>query len=167
MRILRMKKSTMAVVAMIAALAVGVTVLAAVNGRQAAAKNRARGDAAFLIIAGEEEYKVTMEEFLTLEQREIEANYKKSGKEPETRRYTGAPFAAILRMKGIDPAGFNSAVFAASDGYASALPMEDALDEDNCFIAADSGEDGPFRMLCPKDTFSQRWCKLLTDVTLR
>jgi DMSO/TMAO reductase YedYZ molybdopterin-dependent catalytic subunit len=142
-------------------------VLAALGGREAAAKKQLREDAAFMVIAGDVEYKVTMEEFLTLEQREIQANYKKNGKDPETRGYTGVPFAEILRMKGIAPAGFGSAVFAAADGYASALPMEDALDEENCFIAADDGDGGPFRMILPKDRFSQRWCKLLTDVTLK
>jgi len=161
------KKSGIIVIAVIAALAVGVAVLAVLNGKTAIAKKQLRSDAAFLIVAGGMEYRVTMEEFLILEQREIEANYKKSGKDPETRVYTGAPFAEILRLKGIDAGGFNSAAFAAADGYASALPMEDALDEANCFIAADDGDDGPFRMILAKDQFSQRWCKLLTDVTLK
>ena len=162
-----MKKSTIVVVAVIAALAVGVAVLAVLNGRDAAAKKQLRDDAVFVILAGGTEYRVTMEEFLTLEQRAFEANYKKSGRDPETRYYTGAPFAEILQMKGIDPAGFDSAVFGAADGYASAISMERALDGEGCYIAADEGGDGPFRMILPKEQFSQNWCKMLTDVTLK
>jgi len=161
------KKSTVAVISVIAALAVGVAVLAVLNGRDAAGKKELHRDAVFLIVAGETEYRVTMEEFLSLEQREFEANYKKSGRDPETRRYTGAPLAEILQMKEIDTAGFSGAVFGAADGYTSAISMEDALDAQRCFIAADEGEDGPFRMILPKDQFSQRWCKQLTDVTLK
>jgi len=162
-----MKKSTIVVIAVIAALAVGVAVLAALNGREAAGKKQLRDDAVFVILAGDAEYRVTMEEFLSLEQREFEAVYKKSGKDPETRYYTGAPFAEVLQMKGVGTAGFAAAAFGAADGYASAISMEDALDTQRCYIAADDGGDGPFRMILPKDQFSQRWCKMLVDVTLK
>ena len=161
------KKSTIAVIAVIAALAVGVGVLAALNNKDATARQQLRDDAAFLIAANGAEHRVTMEEFLSLEQREIEANYKKSGKAPETRVYTGVPFAELLRMKGIDCAGMKTAVFSAADGYSSALAMEEALDEAGCWIVLDEGGDGPFRMILPRAQFSQNWCKLLTDVTLK
>jgi len=166
------KKSTIAVVAVIAALAVGVAVLAVLNGRDAAGKKQLREDAVFVILDGRTRppvtlAEVTMEDFLSLEQREFEANYKKSGRDPETRSYTGVPFAEILQMKGIDPAGFTVAAFGAADGYASAITMEEALNAQGCLIAADDGADGPFRMILPLDQFSQRWCKLLTDVTLK
>ena len=164
---LMMKKSTIVVIAVIAALAIGVAVLAVLNGRDAAGKKQLREDAVFVIVAGDVEYRVTMEDFLSLEQREFEAIYKKSGKDPETRYFTGAPFAELLQLKGIDPAGFTVAAFGAADGYTSAITMEDALDAARCFIAADDGADGPFRMILPLDQFSQRWCKLLTDVTLK
>jgi len=161
------KKPTVIVIAVLAALAVAVAVLAMLNRSNAAAKQRLLADSEFLIIAGEDEHTVAMGEFLSLGQREIEAIYKKSGKDPETRAFTGVPFAEILRMKGIDLAGFRTVVFSAADGYASALPIADALDESSCFIVADGGGDGPFRMVMAKDQFSQRWCKLLTDVTLK
>ena len=167
-----MKKSTTVVIVVIAVLAVGVAVLAALNGREAAGKKQLRDDAVFVILDGRGQppvmlAEVTMEDFLSLEQREFEAVYKKSGKDPETRYYTGAPFAEVLQMKEIDPAGFAAAAFGAADGYASAISMEDALDTQRCYIAADDGGDGPFRMILPKDQFSQRWCKMLVDVTLK
>ena len=166
------KKSTIVVIAVIAVLAIGVAVLAALNGRDAAGKKQLRDDAVFVILDGRAQpavtlAEVTMEDFLSLEQRGFEAIYKKSGKDPETRSYTGAPFAEVLRAKGIDPAGFTAAAFSAADGYASAISMEDALDGEGCYIAAEIGDDGPFRMILPKDQFSQRWCKMLVDVTLK
>jgi len=161
------KKSTLAVIAVLAVLAIGVAVLAVLNGRQAMGKAASIYDTAFLVLAGDAEYQVTLAEIEDLGPRDIEANYKKSGREPETRTYRGAPFAEVLAMKGIDPAGFSSAVFSAADGYASALPMEKALDRENCFIVIDPGDEGPFRMILAKDEFSQQWCKLLTDVRLR
>ncbi len=165
-----MKKSTGIVIAVLAVLTAGAAILAALNGAQATAKKKLQNDAEFLIVTGEGKqkvtHKVTMEELQALEPQAIEAVYKKSGKDPETRAFTGVPFAAVLRAKNIDPTGFKTAAFTASDGYASALPIADALNEESCFIVIDSGDEGPFRMILAKDQFSQRWCKLLTDVTL-
>jgi len=166
------KKSTIAVIAVLAALAIAVAVLAVLNSKTAAEKKPLLRDASFVILDGRtadgtELARVSAADIEALGLREIEANYKKSGKEPETRHYTGVPFAEILRARGIDPAAFGSAVFSAADGYASALPIEKALDEENCFIVIDHGDEGPLRMVLPKDRFSQNWCKMLTDVTLK
>lgn len=162
----RLKKSTIAVIAVLVALACGVAVLAVLNGRDAQEKQQRRVDGTFLIVAGETEYTVTRDEIEALGPKEFEANYKKSGKAPEARVYTGVPFAAVLERKGIDPAQFSTAIFSAADAYIQAIPLADALDATGCFIALDDAGDGPFRMILAKDQFSQRWVKLLTDVTL-
>ena len=161
------KKSTIAIIILLAVLAVAVTVLAVLNSKSALAKQQLLKDARFLIAADGEEYTVAMEDLEALEPREIVANYKKSGRDPEIRRYTGVPFAAVLRARGVQPEGMRTAVFSAADGYVSALPIADALDEENCFIVIDNGNEGPFRMILAKDRFSQRWCKLLIEVTLK
>jgi len=161
------KKPTIVVIAVMAALAIAVTVLAVINRNHSAEKRQLLADGAFLVIAGDVEYKITMAELLSLQPREFEANYKKSGLDPETRSYTGLPFAELLRWKGIDSAGYTTAVFSAADGYASPISIADALNENNCYIAIDHEGDGPFRMILAQDQFSQRWCKLLTDVHLR
>jgi len=162
-----MKKSTIAVIAILVVLAIGVAVLAVLNSQNAEEKKQQLADEYLYIHVGGVEYKITLEEFLSFEQQEFEANYKKNNLAPESRTFAGVPFAEILRAKGIAPAGFGSAVFAAADSYAQALSMADALDEENCFIVYDDGADGPFRMILPKDQFSQRWVKLLTDITLK
>jgi len=164
---MKIKGSSIAVIAVLAVLAIGVAVLAVLNGKNAAVKRQLRGEAVFLIIANETEHRVTMEDIEALGPREIQANYKKSGKDPETRVYTGVPFEAVLRHIGVDPVNCRSAVFSASDAYSSIIPMEEALDEENCFIVIDNGDEGPYRMILAKARFSQSWCKLLTDVTLK
>ncbi|MCL2508449.1 MAG: hypothetical protein FWF05_04665 [Oscillospiraceae bacterium] len=161
------KKSTIMIAVILAVLAVGTAVLAVLNSNASKDRRQLRSDAVFLIIHGDTEYRVTVPEIESLNPREIQANYKKDGKDAETRQYTGVPFAEVLRIKGIDASGAGTAVFAASDGYSRALPMADALNGDNCFIVLDSGDEGPFRMIMAQDQFSQRWCKLLTDVTLK
>ena len=160
-----MKKSTIAVIAVIAALTVGVAVLAVLNNKNAAPGGQAQ--AAFWIKADGAARPVTMEDIEALGPREIQANYKKSGKNPEKRVYTGVPFAQVLASKGIDCAGAKTAVFSASDGYSSILSIGEALDGKNCYIVLDDGEDGPFRMILPNARFSQNWCKLLTEVTIK
>jgi len=164
---MKIKRSTIAVIAVLAVLAIGVAVLAVLNGREAAQKKQRLSDEYFVILADGTEHRVTMEDIEALGPRDIQANYKKSGKDPETRVYTGVPFAAVLRHIGVDPVKFRSAAFAASDAFMSIRPMEVALDENNCFIVIDDGGEGPFRMILAKDRFSQYWCKLLTDVTLK
>ena len=161
------KKSTIVVVSVLAILAIGVAVLAILNGRDAEAKRQLRSDAVFLISINEAEYRVTLGDIENLGPREIEANYKKSGKDPETRSYTGVPFAAVLRLKGIERGDLRSASFSAADAYSSILSMEEALDEGNCYIVIDEGDEGPFRMILAQAQFSQRWCKLLTNVELK
>jgi len=160
-----MKRTTIAVVAVLAALAAGVAALAILNGKNAKADQKLRDGDAFLITAGGTGHKITMEEFQALDLRDIQANYKKSGKAPETRIYTGLSFAELLRVKHIDATGAAAAIFTAADGYASAITLEDALNEENCFIVLDD-EAGPFRMILARDQFSQRWCSFLVNVVL-
>jgi len=170
------KKSTIAVLAVLLALAAGVAVLAILNGKGSEAKRRLQDDDAFLIMANGAEQKISMAEFQKLPLREIQANYKKNGKAPEVRAYTGAPFAEVLRMAGVDPEGLTKAIFSAADNYTSALRIDEALDEENCFIVIaeagvplgkrEDGGTGPFRMIMARDQFSQRWCSFLTDVVL-
>ena len=156
--------------------AAGLAVLAVLNAQNAAVKKQLQDDAEFLIISGDIEHKITMAEFQTLELHDIQANYKKSGKAPETRVYTGIAFANVLQSKNISTNGISKAVFGAADLYHSALSIDDALDIENCFIVikedgkplgkrADGGT-GPFRMILATDQFSQRWCSFLTEVTL-
>ncbi len=173
----KMKKSTLFVIIAVALLVVVVVVFALLNSDGVAEKRKYQDDAEFLIKAGDQTYVVTMEEVLSLNPVEIEAIYKKSGKEPETRNYTGVPFADLVQLKSIDISSYTSVSFTAADGYASALPIEDAMNASDCYIIiAEAGEplgkkedggSGPYRMILPNDQFSQRWCSFLMEVSFQ
>lgn len=165
---------TLIVAAVVVALAVVVVVFALLNREGAEEKMQLQNDAVFLITAGGETVQVSMEDMESLTPRDIEATYKKSGKKPEIRTYTGVPLADILALKGVDASGYTTVTFTAADGYASALPLEEALSARDCFIVVmeggeplgkrEDGGSGPFRMILPNDEFSQRWCSFLMEV---
>jgi len=161
------KRATVAVVAVLIVLAASVGVLAVLNRERVEEKQQRLDDEYFVIAANETDYTITMVEFMAFEQREFQATLKKNGLAPESRVFAGVPFAELLQANEIDTAERTSAVFEAADGYVSAIPLEEALDGENCYIVIDRGGDGPFRMILAKDQFSQRWCKLLTDITLK
>lgn len=172
------KKSSSRLILIVVILLVAVVgVFALLNHSGVEEKRQLQDDAIFLIQEGGQSTEVTMADIESLEPQEIVANYKKSGKDPEQRHYTGVPFAQVLTLKGIDAQGYSSVVFTAADGYASALPIADALNAENCYIIIaeegqplgkkEDGGSGPFRMILPNDQFSQRWCSFLLEVSFQ
>ena len=158
-----MKKSTIAVIVVLAALGFAVAVLLVLNHADTSARQQLRNDAILLIVHNDTEHRLGVADIEALAPADFEANYNRSGRPAEIRVFTGVPFMAILERLEIDPAGVDRAVFAASDGYQSALPVGDLP---GVYIAL-CDERGPFRMVLPHDQFSQRWVHWLTDVTLR
>lgn len=170
-------KTTIIVIVVLVALAVVVGVFALLNREGVEEKRRLQDDAVFLVTAGEQSVEVSMEEIEGLGTKDVEANYKKSGKEPEVRTYTGVPFSEVLALKGIEADGYSSVTFIALDGYASAVGIDQALNPEECWIiireggeplgTKEDGGSGPFRMILPNDQFSQNWCSFLMEAELR
>jgi len=89
----------------------------------------------------------------------------------------GAVDKSVFDYLGIDYSSAKSVSFTAADGYASALTIAEALDEENCFIVFDedgkplgtkeNGGSGPYMMILPNDQFSQRWCKFLLEIEIK
>jgi len=158
-----MKKSTIAVVAVLAALGIAVAVLLALNFEAIQGRQQLREDGEFLLIHQGVEHVITVADIEALGPRDFEANYNRSGRPAETRVFYGVPFADVLNMLSIDPAN-TTVIFSASDGYASALPIAEALNE--AYIAL-CDERGPFRMVLPRAPFSQQWVHWLTGVDIQ
>jgi len=157
-----MKKSTIAIIATLAVLGTAVVVLLALSREGIAARQQLREDAVFLVVYNDVERRVTVEDIQALEPEDFDANYNRSGRPAEIRTFYGVPFLRVLEHLELDLTPLERAVFAASDGYVSALPIADIF---AAYIAL-CDDLGPFRMVLPDDPFSQRWVHWLTDVTL-
>jgi hypothetical protein len=131
---------------------------------------------AFIITANGKQYEVTLEKLKSMNPIEITANYKKSGKAPVPTKYKGVPLSVILENLDIDTSKTTSVSAMASDGYASAFTIAEALDPEQAFIAYEQegkslgtktdGGSGPLMLVLAKDTFSQRWVKYLSQIQL-
>jgi hypothetical protein len=164
------------VIVTIIALAIVVAVFAALNREYTSPNREAQLSGNFYIYAGEEAYTVTLDSFEDLLPFDIDANYKTSGRVAETRMYRGVSLKSVIEGLGIDISAYKRVVFNGADGYASALKVDDAMDDGNCYIvnemggvplgSIESGGTGPFMMILAHDRFSFRWCKYLMDIKL-
>ena len=172
-----MTKNAKLVTVISALLAVIVAVFACFSREYILSRKEAQESGVFFLRAGVEEFTVSVGDIVDLSPADIQANYKTTGRDAETRIYQGVSLKAVIESLGLDYSGFSSVSFLAADGYASALTIAEAMDSDNCFIAVawnnkplgtkEGGGSGPFMMILPRDPFSQRWCKFLLEVTLR
>lgn len=126
----------------------------------------------FNIKVGEETYPVTMKDLEAIGIEDFKAIYKPSGKKAQEKTYSGVSFKGLLAYKKIEDTNLKSFVFTASDGYASGLSREEALGqamiavkmEGKALGSKQDGGTGPYMMVLPNDTFSQRWCKFLIEI---
>jgi hypothetical protein len=174
----KINKNTKIVIAVIIVLTVTVVIFAILNRDNIAERKAMQDSGTFIITAVDgTRYNVTMYDILSLNPHVIDANYKKSGKEPVQKQYTGVSLKRLFDYFDIDYLLTKSVSFTAADGYASAISIDDALDENNCFIVfeeegeplgtKESGGKGPFMMILANDQFSQRWCKFLLEVEIK
>jgi len=172
-----MNKNTKLITVITAGLVVVVAVFAFLNRENIASKKEAQESGIFFIHAGGEEFTITMDDIQALSPFTIEANFKRSGQAASTRTFQGVSLKALVEKMGIDYSRYASVSFLAADGYASALTIAEAMDDDSCYIVIaeeneplgtrESGGSGPFMMILAHDQFSQRWCKFLLEVNLQ
>jgi len=171
-----MSRNTKIVVITAVILAVAVAALAWFNRGYAEDRKAAQESGAFLVTFGDSQYTVTIGDLEQIGPRAIEANYKTNLMPAVRKKYTGVSLKSVFDHLGVDCGAARAVSFAAVDGYVSAAPISDALDEDNCFIVfeedgkplgtRESGGTGPYMAIFAKDRFSQRWCKYLLEITV-
>ena len=169
-----MSKGTKITIVTASALVVIVAVFAWLNRDYIAPRREAQAAGIFFVNAGGQELTVSMDDLLGLSPSDIIANFRSSGRAAEARIYQGVSLRDIVESLGIDYSGYSSVVFMAADGFASVLPISEAMDGNACYIAIalenvplgtrERGGDGPFMMIKPHDIFSLRWCKYLLEV---
>ena len=158
-------------------LTLAAAILAFLNRENIAEKKAMQDSNTFLIIANGKQTIVTMDDITALEPCVVNANYKSSGENPVEKQYTGVSLKSVVDYFNIDYSKAKSVSFTAADGYASVIPISDALDEENCFIVIEedgkplgtkeNGGSGPYMMILPNDQFSQRWCKFLLEIEIK
>ena len=125
----------------------------------------------FKIIAGDNEYVVSMDDIIALELNEVLA-YPRD----EERRFTGISLISVFDQTGVDYSNMESVVFTAADGFDVILTAEEALNTKNAFIViaedneplgnyAENGS-GPFMLVLAEDPFPNRWVRNLVIITL-
>ncbi len=172
-----MKKQTIIIIAVVAVLLVAVAVFAILNSGAMKEKGALQESGTFFLVSGDQKITVTQADLEAIGIVDFDANYDPSDAGPSVRHFSGVPLKALFDYYALDYAQTSSITFTALDGYASALPIKDALDETSCYIAVAEdgapippkaeGGSGPIMMVLAKDEFSQRWCKFLMEITLK
>ncbi|MCL2201182.1 MAG: hypothetical protein FWB75_04390 [Oscillospiraceae bacterium] len=169
------KKAGKGTIAMIAAFAVLVAVVAvtAILNREAIEERMELQEAGeFLVTIGDETHSVSLGDLLNLSPVEVT-----SSPRGELRTFTGVPLVRILDFLSIDFSQTRTIVFTSLDGFATALGIEEAVDETNTFIVfeedgqplgtREEGGRGPYMVVVALDPFPNRWARYLMEVTLQ
>ena len=170
-----MKKIVLIIVAVLV-IVVGVT--AYMNRGDLAAKQESQQDAYVIIQSGGSELaRIDLNKLQRMNVVDVEANLKRSGKNPEKHVYTGVLLKEVLDEAGADTAGKDTVIMKAVDGYTSAIGMEETLQDDNVYLVfkidgqplgtKEEGGSGPLQVILAKDPFSQRWCKFVMEIDLK
>jgi DMSO/TMAO reductase YedYZ molybdopterin-dependent catalytic subunit len=169
-------KKTVMIVVVILVLVVGIT--AYMNRGDLDAKQSSQQDAYVIIKSGGSEVaRIDLEQLQGMNVADVEANLKRSGKDPEKHAYTGVLLKEVLKAAGADTTGKDTVVMKAVDGYTSAIGMDEVLEEDNVYLVyeidgqplgtKEEGGSGPLQVILAKDPFSQRWCKFVMEIDLQ
>ena len=105
---------------------------------------------------------------------EFEATIRSHGMKPEYVVYTGVDIHYVLEAAGIHPAGKDRLHFKGADAYLAAVDADELEKEGRVFIVYEKdgqemepkakGGDGPYQLILLDDSFSQRWCKYLSEI---
>lgn len=106
----------------------------------------------------------------------FDVSVKSSGKKPEEVTYTGVELRKVLQAAQIDLKGKEKLVFHAADGYVVTAETSEIDREGNFYIVysmngnemktREEGGFGPYQLVIRNDSFSQRWCKYLSEVEI-
>ena len=168
----KMSKGTFAIIAVVAVLIVVVAITAALNREAMAERLELQEAGEFLVTSGEQTYSVSMCDLMALGPVHIS-----SSPRGVLREFRGVPLVSILNHLNIDYSEARTIVFTSLDGFATALSIDEAVDESNTFIVfEESGEPlgtreeggrGPYMVVVALDPFPNMWARYLMEVTLQ
>lgn len=162
------------VIAFLAALTI---ILGYLNMRNVDTTANEAGSITF--ISGESIIELSFDEITALEHHEFKATEDTSSSGPASRKYKGVLLKDVLNKASIN----NEAIAASSkiiikglDGYVIAMSTDEVLSDKGVYLAFEkngkplgnmkNGGSGPFQLIAISDSFSQRWCKYVFEVSL-
>jgi hypothetical protein len=158
-------------------LALSILILGYMNIKSIEPKANEEGSITF--VAGEKSVKLTFDEITSLSHVEFRATEDTSKSGPTPRKYKGVLLKDALNKASINDemiANSSKIIVTGLDGYVIALSKDEVLSNNNVYLAFEKdgkplgtmkkGGSGPFQMIATSDSFSQRWCKYVIEVSL-
>lgn len=172
-----MRKQTLRIAIAVLLLVFAVAVLAYLNAGDLNRKKELEINAEFVLIRGDTEYRVNMQDIQALGPVDFTAVVRTSTTGPTNVTFTGVELSALLERYGIDIGAESIIEVKALDGYSSALQGKEILENENVYITiAMNGEPlkpkgegglGPYYLVIRNTEFAQRWVKFMEEITVR
>ena len=171
------KRQTLGIVMAIVLLALAVAVFAYLNAGDLGKKKELETNAEFVLMHGEIEHRVNMEDILALGPVDFTTVMRTSTTGPTSVTFTGVELSTLLQEYEIPLHSGSTIEVKALDGYSSALRGEEVLEEENVYITiAMNGETlkpkgegglGPYYLVMRNTEFAQRWVKFMEEIIVR
>ncbi|MDD2480819.1 MAG: molybdopterin-dependent oxidoreductase [Lutispora sp.] len=135
-------------------------------------------DGTITFFHGENTAKLSFDEITALEHHEFKATEDTSTSGPASRKFKGVYLKDALNRAGISDEAIGAAkkvIVKGLDGYVIAMAADEALTNKNYLAFEKDGKplgtmkkggSGPIQLIIAADSFSQRWCKYVTEVTI-
>lgn len=172
-----MRKQTLGITIAVVALVLVVAILAYFNAGDLDRKKELETNAEFMLIQGDTEYRVRMQDIQALDPKDFTTVMKTSTTGPTTVSFTGVELRAVLAKYGINVDAGSTIEVKALDGYASAFRGAEVLEEEQVYITiAMNGEAlrskgegglGPYYLVIRDSEFAQRWVKFMEEIVVR
>lgn len=124
-------------------------------------------------------FTLNFDEITALESHEFKATEDTSSSGPASRKFKGALLRDALNKAGINDEilkGSSKVTVKGLDGYVIAMAADEVISKDSIYLAFEkngkplgnmkNGGSGPIQLIAVSDSFSQRWCKYVTEVTI-
>lgn len=164
-------------IAIIAALAAFTLIIGYLNMKSMDAAADEEGTITFA--SGGNAVKLSFDEITSLNSKEFKATEDTSSSGPRSSKYKGILLKDVLNKVSVSDEMIKAAskvIIKGSDGYAIALAANELLSDKSLYLAFEkngkplgnrkSGGSGPFQLIALSDSFSQRWCKYVSEVSL-
>jgi hypothetical protein len=164
-------------IVVIAVLAAFTLVLGYLNMKEM--DTTANQDGTITFMSGNSTVKLSFDEITALDNYEFKVTEDTSSSGPASRKFKGvllkdALYKASIKEETIEAS--SKVLIKGLDGYIIALAADELLTGNSVYLAFEkdgkplgnmkNGGSGPFQLIGRSDSFSQRWCKYVTEVSI-